>query len=109
MDYIFYILFVITSVLAVLEIIKLVKSSDGKFTEDGWNKISKIGYETIDELIKLYNSKKDRTLFIIEIIDIIMLKVNNLPEDIGEFFTRERVEIFFKPAIGRLIDKLEKK
>jgi len=108
MEYIFYIIAIFLIGYSGYSIYNIVKKNNG-FTEEGWKEVSKIGSETIDELIKLYNSRKDKTKFISDVINIIMIKVYKLPDDIKEFFTKDRIEIIFKPVIEKLIDKLDKK
>mgnify|MGYP001438390953 CR=1 FL=1 len=110
MVYVVYATAIIIMAFSAYQIYKIRKNGD--LTEQGWAEIRIIAYQTIDDLMKLYQVKSDKEKFIQFVVDTIRSKIvnnENLTDVDKNFWTNERLTAIFKPVIEDLINQIESK
>jgi hypothetical protein len=87
-------------------------SFKGKIDETAWAEIRVLGYETINELVKLYNVHEDKDLFVDFIIEEIANKIaenEKLTAADKAFWSVDNLNAIFRPVIEQLINKIIQK
>lgn len=83
---------------------------NGDLTEDGYDSVRVIMYDTIEDIMDLYDVRDDENEFIDSIVKTIRRKIesNVLMFDVDKnFWTEARIKAIVKPVIVGLIDKIE--
>lgn len=110
MEILFYVVMALIAGFAAWRVYLISKR--GTIDSTAWSEIRIIGYEVINELVKLYSVKDDKDEFVDFIIFEIADKVannENLTAADKVFWSEDNLSAIFRPIIVSLIDKIIEK